>query len=132
MRKHVLILALCALPWAAAAQGGGASAGNRQAPALAQNFDDLSPQSRDRVGAAFRSGSPDLDDAAIRQRWDAMTADQRGETLRARERQQTRSREPQGPQRPPAGRGATDPGRGHAPGPGAGPRPGPRGGGGRN
>jgi hypothetical protein len=74
---------------------------------LGQDFDSLPPGARDRVTQAFRSGSPDLDEAGVRQRWNAMTPDQRGETLTMRERTTQR------------GGGARGPGGGA--GPGAGP-----------
>lgn len=95
---------------------------------LGQEFDALPPGARDRVGAAFREGSPGLDDAAVRQRWNAMTPGQRGETLTARERAQHRNMrgpgpgagQAQGPRRQEPGR--QEPGRQGWGGPGPGPR----------
>lgn len=100
---------LLGLPFAVTAQPPGRGPDPaRHEVTLGQDFDDLPPGARQRVTTAFRQGTPDLDDAGIRQRWNAMTADQRGETLRMRERQQARPRQPQGQQRhgPGGGQGA--------------------------
>jgi uncharacterized membrane protein YgcG len=126
MQRRTLALMLCALPFGAAAQPPGRGPDPaRHEVTLGQDFDDLPPGARQRVTTAFRQGTPNLEDAGVRQRWDAMTADQRGETLRMRERQQTRARQPQGQQRggpgggPGAGQGAGQ-GRGQGGGQGGG------------
>jgi hypothetical protein len=87
---------------------------------LGRDFDALPPGARERVQDAFRQGSPDIDERALRERWNAMTPQQRGETLTARERARTRTM--------PQGRGPGDmptPGTGRGPGPGPGTRQGP-------
>lgn len=126
-RRVVLALAFGALPGLAFAQAPRAQVGARHEQMLGQDFDDLPPGARERVQNAFRQGSPDLDGGAIRQRWNAMTPDQRGQTLTARERAQ---RGGPGPGRGPgAGPGSgRGPGPGGGPGPGVGPGPGPGGG----
>jgi hypothetical protein len=141
-RRAFLALAALAVPGAAFAQGGpprqGAQQprprgtgqpGARHDEVLGRDFDDLPPGARERVQNEFRQGSPDLDDAGVRQRWNSMTPDQRGEALTARKRAQRRAGPPgQGGGRGP-GRGAgPGPGAGRGPGAGAGPGPGPRGG----
>lgn len=94
--------------------------GPRHDEVLGRDFDALPPGARERVQNAFRQGAPDLDDGAIRQRWNAMTPQQRGETLTARERAQQRAAPPgRGPGSAPA------PGTGRGPGPGPGTRQGP-------
>ncbi len=121
-RRAVLALAFAALPGLAFAQQPPAQVGARHEQMLGQDFDDLPPGARERVQNAFRQDSPDLDDGAIRQRWNAMTPDQRGQTLTARDRAQRGAggRGP-GPGRGPGGAAGPGPG----PGPGTGPAPGP-------
>jgi hypothetical protein len=123
-RRALLILAAAALPLGLLAPR--ALAQGRQQPGmqhdevLGRDFDALPPGARERVQDAFRQGSPDIDDGALRQRWNAMTPQQRGETLTARERAQQRAT--------PQGRGRGDvptPGTGRGPGPGPGTRQGP-------
>lgn len=73
---------------------------------LARDFATLPPGARERVSQAFRAGTPDIGEEAIRQRWDAMTPGQRGEVLTMHH---------------PRGRGT---GPGYGPGAGPGPRDG--------
>jgi translation initiation factor IF-2 len=117
-RRFLLLAAVLGWPVAAVAQP---APGPRHDEMLGRDFDQLGPGARERVQNAFREGSPGLDDAAMRQRWNAMTPQQRGETLTARERAQRRAA--------PQGRGPGDmptPGTGRGPGPGT--RQGPGGG----
>jgi hypothetical protein len=51
-----------------------------------QDFNNLSPEARQRVEGAFRQGSSGLDEMAIRDRWNAMTPQQRNEAVMAGER----------------------------------------------
>jgi len=124
-RRALLTLAAAALPMGllappALAQGRPSQPGPRHDDMLGRDFDELPQGARERVQGAFRQGSPDLDDRALRERWNAMTPQQRGETLTARERAQQRAT--------PQGRGRGDmptPGTGRGPGPGPGTRQGP-------
>jgi hypothetical protein len=84
-RRLLLGLFLAAAPAAAVAQPA-TRRGARHEEVLGRNFDALPPGAKDRVTPAFRAGTPDLDEAAIRQRWDSMTPGQRGEVLTIHER----------------------------------------------
>jgi hypothetical protein len=118
LRRNLLGTVLVGLPFSALAQQAGRGPDpERHAVTLGQDFDDLPPGPRARVTAAFREGSPDLDEDAVRQRWNAMTAEQRGETLTMRERAQARRLNQQ--QRPRGGQGG-GPGGGQGRGQGAG------------
>lgn len=115
-RRLVLLAAFAAVPHLAAAQ----SARNAPAAAgaaLGQDFDALPAQVRERVGETFRIGSPDLGDAAIRQRWDGMTRRQREEALRRcdRDRDRDRDRIQSGVPQPRGGAAAPGPGGGGDP-----------------
>ncbi|MCU0987725.1 MAG: hypothetical protein MUC89_22830, partial [Acetobacteraceae bacterium] len=120
-RRALLILIGTAVPLAMFARSAFAQGrpqpqpGPRHDEVLGRDFDALPPGARAQVQSSFRVGAPDLDDAAIRQRWNAMTPQQRGETLTARERAQLRAA-PQG--RGPANTPAPGTGRGPGPGPG--------------
>lgn len=132
-RRVLLALATLSLPQLAFAQGGpprrAAGRGTGQPGAfhdevLGRDFDDLPVGAKERVTNAFRVGSPELDDAGVRQRWNAMTPQQRGETLTARERAQRRAGSPgQGGGRGPGPGPGPGAGRGPGAGPGAGPGP---------
>lgn len=86
-RRLVLGLALGTAPLLAAAQPA-----RRRGPGdgFGPDFDGLPQDMRERVRNGFRIGSPDLDDDAIRRRWNGMTPSQRAETLQARERERER------------------------------------------
>lgn len=91
MRSLALVAAVAAMPYPAAAQNAPAPALSRAT--LGQDFDALPAEARERVRNAFRVGTPQLDDAAIRQRWDAMTAAQRAEAVQTRDRDRDRTRD---------------------------------------
>jgi hypothetical protein len=103
-RRMLLGLGLGALPAAALAQPRMTEAQRRQFhdEVLARDFTALPPGAQQRVTEAFRAGT--------QARWNAMTAQQRGEVLTMHERRRGR------------GHGG---GRGPAPGPGSRPGPGP-------
>lgn len=91
-RRSLLLAVAVAAPGLALAQP---VPGPRHDEVLGRDFDQLPPGARERVQNAFREGSPGLDDGALRQRWNAMTPQQRGETLTARERVQSQQRQQQ-------------------------------------
>ena len=90
---------------------------------VGRTFDDLPPGARERIQNEFRQGSPDLDTDSIRQRWNAMTPEQRRETLTVREF--ARRRQESGPGRGPGPGAGGRPTPGSAPGPRAGTGQGP-------
>jgi hypothetical protein len=83
-RRLLLAFLLAGGPAGAALAQPAARRGARHDQVLEPDFDALPPGAKDRVVAAFRAGTPDLDEAAIRQRWNAMTPSQRGEVLARR------------------------------------------------
>jgi hypothetical protein len=117
MQRRILIgLGLGALPAAAFAQPRMTQAQRRQFhdEVLARDFSALPPGAQQRVTEAFRGGTPDLPEADVQSRWNAMTAEQRGEVLTMHERRHGRG--------PGGGRGpGPGPGGGRGPGPGPGP-----------
>ncbi|WP_146217162.1 hypothetical protein [Falsiroseomonas bella] len=109
-RRALLGLAFAGLPMAALAQPRMTEAQRRQFhdEVLARDFSALPPGAQQRVTEAFRAGTPDLPEADVQARWNAMTAQQRGEVLTMHERRRGR-----GP--------GMGPGGGRGPGPGPGP-----------
>ena len=98
-RRTLVLLVLAGLPLVAAAQpvspgGPRASVGGRQDGILRLDYDDLSPVSRERVRQAFRNRLPDISTESIRQRWNAMTVDQRREVLNIGDTRAPPSRQP--------------------------------------
>jgi hypothetical protein len=107
-RRHLVALALAGLPASALAQPAPARRARYHDEVLTRSYETLPPGAKERVAAAFRAGSPDVTEDAIRQRWDSMEPNQRGEVLTMHERRAGRGRGPgMGP----------GPGRGMGPGP---------------
>uniref|UniRef100_UPI001F1F7A1A hypothetical protein n=1 Tax=Falsiroseomonas oryziterrae TaxID=2911368 RepID=UPI001F1F7A1A len=94
MQRRALLaaVALAGLPAAAIAQPRMTEAQRRQfhSEVLGRDFGALPPGAQQRVSEAFRAGTPGLPDEAVRQRWDAMSAEQRGEVLVMHERRRGR------------------------------------------
>jgi hypothetical protein len=95
-RRAVFLAAvIAALPGAALAQP--ANRATRHDEVLGRDFDALPPGAKDRVSAAFRGGTPDITEAQMRERWNAMTPDQRGEVLTIQDRRMRGRGRAQGP-----------------------------------
>jgi len=98
-RRTLVLLVLAGLPLVAAAQpvspgGPRATVGSRQDGILGLDHDALSPEARERVRQAFRNRLPDISTESIRQRWNAMTVDQRREVLNIGDTRAPPSRQP--------------------------------------